>query len=52
MSEIRLQFIPADAKCKCGAHASYWHPHIGTCCKGCLEKLFRDIIKIPNWRVA
>jgi hypothetical protein len=47
-----MNYIPDNALCECGANALYMHPHIGYVCRTCLEQYFRDVLKLPNWRVC
>lgn len=47
-----MKYVQQDSICyKCSNQAWYWHPHIGLCCKDHLEEYFRDIMKLPNWRL-
>lgn len=49
MSESRLGKVWC-VKCKTSV-AWYTHPELGDVCKDCLETFFREVLKLPNWKV-
>lgn len=42
----RIQRIPPNQP------KHYWHPLLGLCHRHELESYYRDVLKLPNWKVS